>query len=1735
MADTNPFDVAEHNPFDAADIGAPNPFDAHEEQHAAATATGPKAVDASPNPFDDSTITTRGNAAIAPVQPAVSEADKQHVRNILAKMPYYVEGFLGPQDINGQAKIYAPGEYEATVFGPKADTDKALEEANAEFDKSDKGVMAELQRQAKISAAYKQNVDRSNPLNVIGKTVIGGPLRTAQELIGRPAASIAVKSLMGVPLAQDNPNSGQLGAPPVPMATEEELRKLGIKGPIGQFEQPTISSSEREQREFIQRHKGATLAELRQPGKYVTPGAPELLYRTFLSSLGSEQMKLTPEKEAEARTNITSASVPIPLVGDVEISKVVVKAAELGGELPFYAIGTTGAGARVTAGLEKELGGSLVAKEAVAATAKARRIGGATEFAAQSAIIAAKNKEDIGSSAMMGYVGGNVLEYLGQLAFGKRAIQKEILSEVNASRADWREAGVLLPPVTWREYVKIGEKMGPIRNTGETLVGGRGTPEDIKAAGFQSKAPERPIVEIKPQVKQLGPEPKLGDENAAYSFATIERGRSGELREVRYLDNAKTGKRKKVYSERWDFANEGRGESGPMVATDGDAFSEYLNIRHPTKETIRQGWGKEGYKSPEEAAALIDLGYIKPSKKSPLPSERDNLPTRVDPMTPQRVENMRKQEAPVLLATDKNGNVKITVMVDRTPDSSALSPRPLEIGDAVQLADGTPGVVSKIDGDKLTIDRFSKPTIDVSQFDVAQANENLLNLNELLAPVSASPGKGEQILKLKTLDIKRVMNATGDPSPVRAYQMLKDMQELGQIESRGDGTWKVAKSYKAEIPDTPLQDKDYVFYYSTSEGGSGKAGVLRGRDPKKPGNYLVEVAIDNLQDVPGPREAALATQYGSGQFPITPHDVATRTQLKSVPKDQLRPYAPILGNATRSSLPAQYGVSVPMPADAFILSTAASKAIADGSRMAGQLNKIISKKQTIQNGLMRLFNNEAWLVPTDVRGPATSLAAQPGLLKAKAEVYQETLGSRIGLGTANDAWLANIATRQATRSGKPLSDQQRGLMRFFASNPQYNAEVRSTVEAALQRLKSYEQQLGPLVGKIGDLEAMRAAGLEDEYVMNVYLKYMMARKDFGKFVKEQLPAEWNKAVELITQRNRGEFQFQTEDDMMSILGMNKKELIQQAAKNPNGNAAKNLKKREFLEKEIQGIIGKVDSASVQIAYSLATAESLLNRIKLWSGLADTPYWSPGPRPDLSPNGVEPGGLVIPNLPIYGKAAGGRIHESFKFLLEAKPHQEGQSIFRALRSVWKFNEVVAGGFSPWVNQVMRNWKGLLISGGLQGSGDFATFFDAAEMMLKYRQNPILYKGSIYEAAMNNGAVGTGFAGSEINKNKAVKKILNAIRSQKGNSTSYWDLMSNVSATLKGGAEDVGAMYDAIDRLFKLTAYMNNYRRCISRGMSIDDAAAFSTMRNNQSFVNFEMVSPAVEKMRNGNIGGMAPFLSSKAEDLRINGTLLMRLRNEPDLQARVLAAGSALAVAGALMREQRRANGITDDMARKAVDAPKLATQAFHPMATVWPELDSEGRIQLVDFTQWDDLFIMMQMHERDFAPAAIIRNNLTGLYGEENFIGRGIDMGFNAAFGTVPLSQQAQMIERPGEQSVAAEISKIAQGGGLPTGPFRAYNYYKNTLPPQTVREQLYKEQWTPEQQKIKTLGLPFYAPIGKKTETARAKEALNNLLQMKYQMEQAIMSLPPGQQQEVLKAKIKAIEEVAHEYEENH
>lgn len=1584
-------------------------------------------------------------------------------------------------------------------------------------------------------------------------TPIGEALGAIQEHIGRPVANAAMhialhhaannQSLAGQLTNEGNAEGVNTGAgggtelpnPQTPVHSESPADAAAAQAVSDRFQGSPLFADPR-----------PTQA---QPATW-----KEHALRTFFSGLGSNQTKLNTDEAKAALQQFGDTTLQTPL-GPVNASDVYLKGLDFAGDMPFYLL-PTGVGGMAVKGEEAALaaGELLAPKELLAETARIGAKKTAVETGAQGAIVAAKNGEDpqvaFVSNGVFGYVTHKLTDKLFNISKG------EILSQANGERKlSSAFAGALLPPQTWEQFVKDAEQ-----TSNRALVKVRkGAATRREAAGSIIAEESTPF---NPEQKPMVQRPMVAfDDGEAHTYKTPVYDNNGQLW-LKYQQANVDGTVKTVKTEKVDdhFLNKlyqanklatanktippdfGASRSDPI------AFADYLHrtgkiLYGPQEDLPGELWGNPDYKAPEEVKSAYSAKEVHSMR------EYVNAKVRNDAVDPELRKlptvnlGPRAAEAtprPVVITVDpKSGVLHSGEINDGALDPNVKTPRR---GDLVKVPDGHVAVVEFTSPKKGTASLrklTTNETFTASDSQIAAVGDHevegiKLNPAQIRAAYGSLDGIGSSpatkigpqfLLRAKVLTIPRVRKIMGNVDEAEALSIIRGLVDSNQVEDIGGGKWNVNET---NIDNG--HSLGSLVYYNTTSDGMGRQAVLRGPDPKNNGNWLLEIGDD--KSVIGPRTAAQAAK--AAKYGLQPEDIFPKTRTISIPSEQLRTVKPVLwGSAKDSQLPQQLGIQRPIPADIVPVSAAASAQIEHWTKLASDAAKASPLTTKLKDAWNALINNHMYQIPVDLRPYAQQLAAAPGLMKAQTNAGTEFLGKMYkGILSSDDAAISNLIKMQAATTGNRPSPRDVAIAQYFQTRPQFDAEVHATTQKAVDRLKDNQKFFASRgVSNIETLEQSRALGLQDEYVVNDYMKYMTARDDYAAFARKNMPDVWDKALRTVMRP--GENAWQAESRMMDLLdtGLNAK-LEAQAKKSPNGDVSKNLKKRVQMQNEIAAILGKTESGAVQLAHSLAATDSLRMRINTWDNIANTDYWSPGPRPDLGPSG----GIQVPDSPIYGAAAGGRVHESMAPLIN---HEELKSsafgLARTIGSIWKFNVVIAGGAAPWSNNIMRNWKGGLLSGGIVRPDHFLTFFRAAQLMREYSSNPIIHgPAQEFVEAMTNGAVSTGLAANEISQNKVANRVFDAVRNANGKAKDPMELMQELSTSIKGNAAEVGHAYDTIDRLFKFTSYLNLKRDFLAQGMHPNDAAAMATMRINDSFPNYEQVSPIVEKLRKGALGAIAPFLSSKAEDIRINAGMVARLAKEPHLGARLLQASAVFGGAYMFLREMRRANGITDDMAEKAYNAPKLSSQAYRPGRIVAPWLDSQKRIQILDTTPWEDALMSLRYNPIDNPIAGILQANMNDIFGQDTMPGRAADSALVTAMnGNLHPMMANNPSWKPGEGGVTTFLANLAQGGALPQAPFRAYDIFKQGGDFVNPKKEAGHEQWTKGQQAAKLLGAPFAYPVGEKTDVGRAQEFGQSMNQLGQQMGPAVLNHldDASAQEEIIKAKLDSMDSLTKDF----
>lgn len=924
-------------------------------------------------------------------------------------------------------------------------------------------------------------------------------------------------------------------------------------------------------------------------------------------------------------------------------------------------------------------------------------------------------------------------------------------------------------------------------------------------------------------------------------------------------------------------------------------------------------------------------------------------------------------------------------------------------------------------------------------------------------------------------------------SAQRAHKTIAALENRGVLRrvsgsesgnSFGEGYFAPAQRYVGQ-GNKSISDKGMLVYLGAPKGDQTELGIFRGFNPKN-NKYAV-------QSLDGTTKYLDANEFNN----FMPADVSRK---------DLAALEPIVG------------INMPMPRGTVKPFDEAQtlKLIEFGRSVAKRTGGNQSVMQKFVDPVVGQFVHAVNTGPSELRANKLMFYGNKGATAQTAADIVSTLQPHFKNvnSPAAQALVNVLEARMTKQAGEAISPADKALVAWANKFPEEAAGAHRLVSDLMLRRKTNSEVIAQRFGGgFEDLEAARALGSEEEYLRGMYRLFSM-REDWVKHVKHQLPTVWNDAVKFLSKGEVNPWVVETKLADTLREARTPEQLISGLQANGvlDKQAANALKAKKVLPPELEALLGKETSGIIRLANTVASQESIITNIKAGDWLATTPFWSRGPRPDLP--------VRIPETPAYGNAAGGYTTKDYAALVDPGPRQEAAGallrIIQGATSLWKSNNTVWGGPGPWVNNAVRNIKGIVLSGGfdlLSPKESSSAFTKAAQDLIAARSDMSLTGPARHVLeAKQYGFLGRGLAGSEIKGVDARirDRILRDLANPEG-PTSFLEKLSvaknNIMNAKDLKLEQVRAAYDAIDKVAKLGSFYNLKRKFMAQGLDLHSASALAAERIQQSFPNFELVGPTTDKLRKGYAGFMAPFLSSKIEDMRVNGTATIRLGRsiaglvsgskaadvEGDLVARTLGAGLVLSTLYAGVNTMRRMNGVPDDVVEAAKSNIPLSQTGNRPGLLALPELDDKGRVQFVDLTMFDDTLMSLRGNPQAPWIANFAMSNLQDVIGEATPQGRAVQQ----------IAQQAGLPTKPtfekytpaADKGLAQALSWIAENGGIPQWPVRAYNTavragYTN---PRSLPDT--RDKWTPGQLMSREAGLPFAFPVGEGMATQAAME----------------------------------------------
>lgn len=1141
---------------------------------------------------------------------------------------------------------------------------------------------------------------------------------------------------------------------------------------------------------------------------------------------------------------------------------------------------------------------------------------------------------------------------------------------------------------------------------------------------------------------------------------------------------------------------------------------------------------------------------------------------------------MRAQGAkPVAVNVDAQQRMRVTPIADPVPKDPTTWR--IARGDLVQSPDGTPYVVQGFTPDGKVLARMpgarGKPKVwDNASLKFISDAEGLnrqdfgpqrppvnvlehtapLSLRELTGPVPWTAKPQHQLVtdiikELGTVTVPRLAKVLHTDT-VQAAQAILAHEHLLEPRAREPGVWdvKAQPALPAELRyepwgDVPLEThkhrgEAYIsrregppgfpgaklhghdepvqwgteVYYGLSKRGRPMKGVLRGPDPKKPNHYILETfsptTMERLEEADALKtftgEDGTKVKGLSSDSPFI-HEV-------SVPLDKLRTTVPVnLAKPQLQKLFATkglYGLTTPHPPNFVVASSSTAKAVNDAVRLA-QASRLpeglVKRAEAIQGQLLNAY----YLTPPKLRRKAVKLyAAWPNARDAMLRISERLKDASGGYGTEYDQDLigvleANMSTDAADNTFKD----------WLFKNPHAGDSIKTVADLLNERKANSQWMADKGLSSIDWLEQARGAGEEKEYLTMMYNVDVLKDK-YDTWVKKNQPHVWDAAVRELTRGGRNSWE--VEDQLARI--MRQKDPVEALSMSSlvDNTAFQKLKARGQWQKKypaIAQLMGPVPSASLRLGHTIGYQRAIKAQLSAWDSIHDSAWWSPGPRADLT--------QPIPNEPRFGKAAGGYTHKSLANFITKKPEDAANEFARMMGWMggkWKSFNTVYGGPTPWVNNILRNLKGVAISGAFQDpTEDMEGFLTAPRLLLGWRENPsMLGPYSIVGEAKQYSALSSGFAGAEIYdaRKRIQDELLRAMTRAAGKAGTMEDMVMAAQEFMRTKAENVKDAYDAIDQYFKLATYINLRKRYIGQGYSIHDAAALAGEDINAAYPNFELTAPLVERNR-GKWGWVAPFLSSKAEDMRINAMTMARIARtgayagqslaskvlpvaapsyaaDPGVVLRTAMFGASVAGAVGLMRGLARSNGITAQDEQDAYNSLSLKRQSWSPfMVPMW-DYDDQGRIQFIDLTPIEDVTMMFRGNPNDPLAARIVLNNIQDVVGDDSYIGRGTQSLMNAG-GLISEAPDEPIPVLQGEGGVLNILGDYARSGGVPQFPIRAMNAFAKTQPnPMNPAQDV----WSLPQAAVKAAGLPYAGPVGLGAAIGSLREARSGVRKLR-------------------------------------
>lgn len=551
------------------------------------------------------------------------------------------------------------------------------------------------------------------------------------------------------------------------------------------------------------------------------------------------------------------------------------------------------------------------------------------------------------------------------------------------------------------------------------------------------------------------------------------------------------------------------------------------------------------------------------------------------------------------------------------------------------------------------------------------------------------------------------------------------------------------------------------------------------------------------------------------------------------------------------------------------------------------------------------------------------------------------------------------------------------------------ASYKTAIDADHKRLI----ELGALnpAEAVGDVKAF--GGSDEElanYAARTYMRHMLPPGEYARLVKkdEALINKWKKWLyDNQINAKDSKFKLMSEADKRAQTDYVLDEIIGAHDASGKGNGRnldflKSFKSRQEIPEMVRQILGETDNGLYRLALTRTRQKAAIANAEMWQDVhGRQDVWS-----EVGKNADD--GTPFRHLPNdrsrYGIMAGKYLHPEWAESLIDAPlaAKAASNWFASVSRYVKTNQVLYGGAGPWLNNVLGNFSGLAMAGGVN---PFTAAPEIASMAGDFKAYKAQAGAETSEAAKRVararellGSYGGYHKGETQAVQREMEKYLASALDAEGRplkkSFADWARDATIGNVKKlhGGA---GAAFDAIDQVAKYISWTGNLKKGgihpVTGEINPKLAKKFlgaqyvettparlkklveleAARRVHMSFPMMDRTGAWVRKLQD-SAGLAAPYIGIKSELLRTYMLAAKRMaEGEPGMRARMLAYSAATAgmITGA--QELRRANGISDEEVERGLANMPDSSKRFHPgMGALWWR-DDKGRVQYWDVAQ----------------------------------------------------------------------------------------------------------------------------------------------------------------------------------------